>query len=127
MNIITVILLGLAGALGSLMLKQHGREFAVIVSISVCVIIIIAGADILSPTITFVKTLIEKTGSGVKYAECLLKCVGICCLASFAQDLCVDNNERSIASSVEFAARAAVAVTVMPILKELAETAFNMG
>ncbi len=126
MDIIALILLGVTGIVLSLTLKQHSREFAVLVSITICIVILTAGASLLSPAVTFINTLAEKT-DGEEYVKCLLKCVGICCLASFAQDLCIDNNERSIASSIELAARAAVAVTVLPILKSLAEIAFSLG
>lgn len=127
MDFTNIILFAIAGVCVSLLLKQNSREFSVLISVAVCVIIIAAGASLLEPTITFINTLISKTGVSKEYFYCLLKCVGICCLSSFAQDLCIDNNERSIASSVEFVARGAVAITVLPILKELAETAFKLG
>lgn len=127
MDFINIVLFAVAGVCISLLLKQNSREFAVLITIAVCVIIIAAGTNLLRPAVAFLNTLISKTNVSKDYFYCLLKSIGICCLSSFAQDLCIDNNERSIASSIEFVARGAVAITILPILKELAETAFKLG
>lgn len=124
MDIVGIILLSLTGVLLTLLIKQNSREFSVAVSLLVCSVILLFGINTLTPAIDFIKTLSEKINT--EYVKCLIKCVGICCISSFAQDMCFDNNERGIASAVEFTARAAVAVTVLPILKELTEIAFDL-
>ncbi len=124
MDIIGIILLALTGVILSLLIKPNSREFSVVLSLLVCCIILAFGANLLSPTIDFIKTL-SKNVNG-EYVKCLIKCVGICCISSFAQDMCFDNNERGIASAVEFTARAGVTVTILPVIKELTEIAFDL-
>ena len=119
MNIVSIIAVGIIGALLSLILKQYKPEFAIVVSIVTAVIIFILIIGWLLPIISDIKSMLDRAEISYKYIYILLKALGICYITQFACDICKDSGQTAIASKIELAGRLAICIVALPLFTEL--------
>ena len=94
-------------------------------SVAAGIMILVSVMEEFSPLITTLNELGD--GSGVQQgAAVLLKTVGICALAGFTADACRDSGNTSLASRVELAARTAIVIAALPLIKTILETAGSL-
>ena len=119
MNIISIAILGLIGALITAILKQYKPEFAIFISIITTVIILSYIISIVLPVISDIKSMINKTSISFEHLSILLKSVGICYLTQFAADACRESGQTAISTKIELAGKVAICLISLPLFHNL--------
>ena len=122
MNIIQVGILGVAGILLAVQLKQEKSEMAVYVSIVVSLLIffsVLDNLEILVRTVREISMYIQIENS---YIKTLIKMLGITYIAEFSSGLCKDAGYTAIAAQIEMFGKLTILVLSLPILLALLRT-----
>ena len=122
MNIIQVGILGVAGILLAVQLKQEKSEVAVYLSIGISLLIfwgILDSLEVLVATVQEISTYIQIDSS---YIMTLIKMLGITYIAEFSSGLCKDAGYSAIASQIEMFGKLTILVLSLPILLALLKT-----
>ena len=119
MDVISVIVIGMVGAMFSLILKQYKPEFAIVVSVVTAIIIFINILGWVIPVITEIKRLMDKAAISYQYISILFKSLGICYITQFACDICKEAGQTAVAGKLELAGRIAICVLALPLFKEV--------
>lgn len=122
MNIIQVGLLGVAGALMAIYLKQEKGEIAIYLCIAVSVLIFLGIVDNLEVLVKTVKEVSSIITIDLVYMETLIKMLGITYMAEFASGICKDAGYQAIAAQIEMFGKITILVLSMPILLTLLKT-----
>ena len=112
-----------AGAVAAMLiavsLREIKREYAVILSLTCAVLLMIWGVNALLPAVEMLDGLLSMTESDPSRFELLLKALGISICTQLASDVCKDAGEGAIASKVEFCGRVCLLLLSIPLLQEL--------
>lgn len=122
MNIIQVGILGVAGILLAVQLKQEKTEVAVYLSIVISLLIffgILDSLEVLVATVREISTYIKIDSS---YIMTLIKMLGITYVAEFSSGLCKDAGYSAIATQIEMFGKLTILVLSLPILLALLQT-----
>ena len=122
MNIIQVGILGVAGILLAVQLKQEKSEVAVYLSIVISLLIffgILDSLKVLVATVREISTYIQIDSS---YIMTLIKMLGITYIAEFSSGLCKDAGYSAIATQIELFGKITILVLSLPILLALLRT-----
>lgn len=122
MNIIQVGVLGVAGALMAIYLKQEKGEIAIYLCIAVSVLIFLGIVDNLEVLVKTVKEVSSIITIDLVYMETLIKMLGITYMAEFASGICKDAGYQAIAAQIEMFGKITILVLSMPILLTLLKT-----
>ena len=98
---------------------KTGREYGVMISAAAAAIITAASVAALSPVISFINELYEKTGADSGYINILYKSLGICWITELAAGICRDSGENVLASRAEAAGRVTLAVMSLPLFSDI--------
>ena len=122
MSVLTIGILGIAGALLAVELKGLKGEYGIYLVAAV-------GLVIFFYVITKLKTVIEtirQVQSYIRlnrmYLEVLLKMIGITYIAEFSSGICKDAGYGSLGSQIEIFGKLSVLAVSMPILLALLDT-----
>lgn len=118
MNIYSVAITAILGALICVLLRQHRPELATLAGVGVSLFILVGVTDMLLDAISFFKELAENSNISALGIRTLLKCIGISFVTELAADTCRDAAEGSLASRVELFGRVASLVVAIPLFKE---------
>ncbi|MEG0777493.1 MAG: SpoIIIAC/SpoIIIAD family protein [Oscillospiraceae bacterium] len=117
--IIKAVVIGVAGAVLTLLIKKTNPEFSTVLTIVVCAIVIGLALKLFS-SVTEVLELIEmNTGFSSAYTAPVLKCVGIAITAKLGSDICRDSGQAAVASSVEICGAVCALYVSLPLIKTL--------
>ncbi|MEG0035361.1 MAG: SpoIIIAC/SpoIIIAD family protein [Oscillospiraceae bacterium] len=117
--IIKAVVIGVAGAVLTLLIKKTNPEFSTVLTIVVCAIVIGLALKLFS-SVTEVLELIEmNTGFSSAYTAPILKCVGIAITAKLGSDICRDSGQAAVASSVEICGAVCALYVSLPLIKTL--------
>lgn len=122
MNIMQIGILGVAGAVLAIQLKQTKNEYAVYLCIGISLLIffsIIGHLEIIIETIRELTTAIQLDNT---YVVTLLKMLGITYIAEFSAGICKDAGFQTIATQIEIFSKITILVLSMPILVALIQT-----
>ena len=101
MNMIQVGIIGVAGVIFAIQLKQQKSELAVFISIGISVLIflhLLGNLRIVTDTIREIGSFIQIEGS---YIGTLIKMLGITYVAEFSSGICKDAGYQSLAVQIE--------------------------
>ena len=115
-------ILGVAGALLAIQLKQVKSEFAVYICVAIGILIFMSLAGHLRTIIDTVKELTKTINLEHGYITILLKMLGITYVAEFSSGICKDAGFQTIASQIEIFSKISILVLSMPILVALIQT-----
>lgn len=122
MNMMQVGILGVAGVLFAVQLKQEKAEVAIYLCVVISLMVFFA---ILSNLRVLVDT-IQEIGNYINiddtYITTLLKMLGITYLAEFASGICKDAGYQTIAVQIEMFGKVTILVLSLPILLTLLRT-----
>ncbi len=122
MSVIQVGILGVAGVLFAVQLKQLKAETAIYLCIAISVFICLSmfgHLKVLIDTIREISSFVDvKTG----YITILLKMLGITYLSEFASSICKDAGYQVIAAQIELFGKISILVLSIPIMLTLLET-----
>lgn len=121
MDIFTLAGIAVICALLCVIVRQYCPEAALGVGIAGGVLLMGAAALMLAPSVEALKELSRRAGLDNGFAQVLIKALAVCCITQLAADICRDAGESALASKLELAGRAAVAVISLPVFMELAD------
>ena len=122
MSMMQIGVLGVAGALLAIQLKQVKSEFVVYICIAIGILIFISLAGHLRSIIDTVKEITGMIGLEHNYISVLLKMLGITYVAEFSSGICKDAGFQTIASQIEIFSKISILVLSLPILIALMQT-----
>lgn len=121
MDIFTLAGIAVICALLCVIVRQYRPEAALGVGIAGGVLLMGAAVLMLAPSVEALKELSRRAGLDNGFAQVLIKALAVCCITQLAADICRDAGESALASKLELAGRAAVAVISLPVFMELAD------
>ena len=117
--IIKAVVIGVAGAVLTLIIKRTNPEISTVLTLTVCMAIVGMSMKVFS-SVSEVLELVE-VGSGFSsaYTAPVIKCVGIGITARLGSDLCKDSGQEAVASSVEICGALCALYVSLPLIKTM--------
>lgn len=115
-------ILGIAGILTAIFMKEIKPSFAVWISMTTCLLIFFYAVNKISFLTDTIQSLQEYVHLKESYLATLLKLVGITYVADFASNLCKDAGYGAIAGQIEFFGKISILTISAPIVLALLET-----
>lgn len=115
MSIVKICILAVAGVLLAANIKSQKSEYAVFLSLGLCVLILIFSVDRLSYIVDMIQELMAIVTIDNTYLILLLKLIGIAYITEFAASLCKEAGFGAIASQVELAGKLTMVFMSIPI------------
>ena len=125
-TVFKVILGALIAVVLGLMVKQQGKDIALLLSIAVCCMVIAVGISYLTPVIEFIEQIQESTGTDPEFLRILLKSVGIGLIAEIAGLICKDAGNAALAKTIQILATAVILWLALPLMTALLELVRKM-
>ncbi|MFZ5353563.1 MAG: stage III sporulation protein AD [Bacillota bacterium] len=119
MDIMKIVLIGIAAAVLAVILRQEKPEIAMQVSIVTGLIIFIFIITKLNSVITVLKHFAGKANIDLLYFTTILKVIAIAYITEFGAQICRDAGEGAIASKIEFSGKILIMIISIPILAAL--------
>lgn len=115
MSIVKICVLAVAGVLLAVHIKSQKSEYAVFLSLGLCVLILIFSVDRLSYIVDMISEFMEIVTIDNTYLLLLLKLIGIAYITEFAAALCKEAGFGAIASQVELAGKLTMVFMSIPV------------
>lgn len=122
MSIIQVGILGVAGVLFAVQLKQEKAEVAVYMCVVLSLLIFFGILDNLKLLVDTIQEIGSYIQIDTSYITTLIKMLGITYLAEFASGICKDAGYQTIATQIEMFGKITILVLSFPILLALLRT-----
>ena len=122
MDILKISVLGAAGVLLGILLKDRAPEYVSLVTMGIGLVIlglVVGKISYLFQSLERLKQSLPIDGS---YITTLLKMIGITYIGQFSAGICKDAGHQSTAAQIEMFCRLAILVQSVPILLALLET-----
>lgn len=119
MEITSIVVIGVAGAICTVLVKQYKPEYAVFVRIAAGIVIAVLIVTGLADAVNYLSELFSDF-SGAEYIKIMLKALGICLLAQFGADTCRDAGETALASKIELSGKVIVLCLSLPLFTYVA-------
>ena len=117
--IIKAVVIGVAGAVLTLIIKKTNPELSTLLTLTVCMVIVGMSMKIFS-SITEVLDLVQlESGFSSAYTAPILKCVGIGITARMGSDICKDSGQEAVASGVEICGAVCALYVSLPLIKTM--------
>ena len=126
MNILAFCGMAVINVILSVMIKKTLPEYSVAINLAAGAILVLSFISAISPVISYVKTLIEKSGINSENEIILFKTLGICLVTQFICDACKDAGENSIAAKVEMGGKFMILITAIPLFESIFKVAINL-
>ncbi len=101
----------------SIIVKEHNKNFALVISVSGAILLFCTVSNKISEIFSSLMNLSQSVPSGVTYVKLMLKVLCIVIVTQLTVDICRDNGENALASFTELAAKVFVLSLVMPLLE----------
>lgn len=122
MSMIQIGVIGIAGAVFAIQLKQHKAEFSIYLCIVISILIFFSILSHLEIIISTIKEVAGFINMDTTYISTLLKMLGVTYVAEFASGICKDAGYQTIAAQIEIFSKITILVLSMPILVALLKT-----
>jgi len=122
MSVLTIGILGIAGALLAVELKGLKGEYGIYLVAAVGLVIFFYGVTKLKTVIETIRQVQSYIRLNRMYLEVLLKMIGITYIAEFSSGICKDAGYGSLGSQIEIFGKLSVLAISMPILLALLDT-----
>lgn len=119
MEILKIIAVGAVGAVCSILVKRQNGEYAALVSVATCIVIILLVIPSLTDAVSSFNELSDKVGLSDVLFKSIVKIVGIGYITEFSAGLAEDVKENGIARNIQFAGKIAIFVMALPIIKSV--------
>ena len=118
MSIIRLCGVAIISVVAAVLVKRVKADFGAFVSIIAAVVIFGAAVSAVAPLTSYVSELAETSGFGI-YAETIIKSLAVTLLAQTTGDICRDCGENAVAGKIEFAAKCAIMLLSLPVIKNI--------
>ena len=122
MSVLTIGILGIAGALLAVELKGLKGEYGIYLVAAVGLVIFFYGITKLKTVIETIRQVQSYIRLNRMYLEVLLKMIGSTYIAEFSSGICKDAGYGSLGSQIEIFGKLSVLAVSMPILLALLDT-----
>ena len=122
MDILKIGVLGVAGVLLIIPVRQYKPEYGVLMGIAVCVCIFVYTLTRLQSVLSTIAEMVAMTGVQKGYLRTIVKMLGITYISEFSSDICRESGHGSIATQIEMFAKISLFALSLPILCVLMET-----
>ena len=122
MSVLTIGILGIAGALLAVELKGLKGEYGIYLVAAVGLVIFFYGITKLKTVIETIRQVQSYIRLNRMYLDVLLKMIGITYIAEFSSGICKDAGYGSLGSQIEIFGKLSVLAVSMPILLALLDT-----
>ena len=122
MSVLTIGILGIAGALLAVELKGLKGEYGIYLVAAVGLVIFFYSITKLKTVIETIRQVQSYIRLNRMYLEVLLKMIGITYIAEFSSGICKDAGYGSLGSQIEIFGKLSVLAVSMPILLALLDT-----
>lgn len=102
-----------------LVLIKNGKDMALLLTIAVCCMVMLAAVKYLEPVLAFFRKLESIGNLDSQMLKILLKAVGIGLLAELTSLICADSGNSALGKGLQFLASAAILWLSIPLLDEL--------
>ncbi|SHE65026.1 stage III sporulation protein AD [Thermoanaerobacter uzonensis DSM 18761] len=126
MEIFQIVILGIVVLVILTVLRETNPEMAIILSLVAGVIIFMMILPKLSAIVEVLNTLARKSRLDNIYFMTTLKIIGIAYITEFGVQLCLDANEKNLASKIEIAGKIIIIFLSIPIIVALMETILSI-
>lgn len=123
---VKVAVIGLAGALLAVLVRNYKNEYGSYVILGIAVLIFGLICTQLKSIISAINTFAEYVNIERKYITILIKMLGITYVAEFATAICKDLGYQSISAQIEMFARLTLFAISIPVVSALIETIGNL-
>ena len=125
MNIVQIGVLGIAGALLAIQLKQQKAEFSIYLCVGISLLIFFSIFNYLEVIIETMHEVASTINLDNTYITTLLKMLGVTYVAEFSSGICKDAGYQTIASQIEIFSKLTILVLSLPIWVALLQTIQN--
>ena len=122
MSIVTIAVLGIAGALLAVQFKSLRGEYGVYLVAAAGLVILFYGVSKLKTVVETIRQVQAYIRLNPVYLDALLRMIGITYIAEFASGICKDAGYGSLGTQIEIFAKLSILAVSMPILLALMET-----
>ena len=122
MGIIQIAMIGIGAVALALMVKQQKSEYALYLSLSAVVLILVFSMNRLQVVMETIRKIEQYTGIDVAMLKILVKLMGITYVTEFASGICKDAGFSAIGSQIEMFAKFSIMAVSVPVLLTLLET-----
>ena len=119
-DIVKISVLAVVCTVVTALIKQYAPSYSSLAQIAALVAVLTLGMTFIKDALSSALELMNVSALQSEYIFLLIKALGIAVTAKFAADACRDSGSSSLAGAVELAAKAAILVFTMPMLKALA-------
>ena len=122
MDIVKIAMIGLAGVMLALMLRQQKSEYALYISLAAAVLILVFSAGRLAAVMETIQKIESYIRIDSAMVKILFKMIGITYVAEFATGICRDAGFGALGNQIEMFARLSLMAVSVPVLLALLET-----
>lgn len=126
MDLAKLIVIGIATALGVLLLRQVKPELAVIVGLVGIILIFMMLVSGLTQIISSINGIVSQTGLATQLFASILKIVGIGYLCEIASSICQDAGAKTVADMVILGGKIIIMVLAIPIIQALVDVVLGV-
>ena len=119
-DIVKISVLAVVCTVVTALIKQYAPSYSSLAQIAALVAVLTLGMTFIKDALSSALELMNVSALQSEYIFLLIKALGVAVTAKFAADACRDSGSSSLAGAVELAAKAAILVLTMPMLKALA-------
>lgn len=122
MVIFKIALIGIGGAILSVVVRQFQKEYSVFVLLAVCLFLILYLTSNVSVVVNFAEELGNKIHISSTYIKILFKLLAIAYICQISSNLCQDLGYQSISFQIEIIGKFSILILSIPIINSLLET-----
>ncbi len=123
---IKVVLIGVVAVFAVLLLKGGKPEYAMAVSLTACVLILLFAGGTLTTVVEDLRKLFSYVALPEGYLKILFKILGVAYLAEFGSALCKDAGQTAVSGQIELVGKLTILAISMPVVTSLFETIGRM-
>ena len=121
-----MLVIGVASALGVLLLRQVKPELAVIVGLVGTILIFLMVVSGLTKIISSINGIVAQTGLATQLFSSILKIVGIGYLCEIAASICQEAGANAVADMVILGGKIVIMVLAIPIVQALVDVVLGV-
>lgn len=121
MDIIKIAVVGMTGAILSIIIKTYKPEYAIHVVIATVLLLFLVILYKLSSVFSFLESIYSQINYGKIYFPVILKVLGVAYISDFVAQICRDAGEGAIANKIELAGKVLIFYLSLPVMLSVIE------
>jgi len=125
-EVFKIIIIGIISVLFCCAFRKDNPQFAVFVSITAGIIIMMFVINMISEIAQELNAFISESGIKGEYVSLIFKIVGISYICQMASQICKDAGESAVGTRIEIAGKIVIAYICMPLITALYRTVMDL-